>query len=557
MATYTDLHNRVKENITVCYNSRVTPQEVHLLNQNNIYWGTLSGQVSAENISIKGGTIDGVTLKNTTLIGDVTFPDLDGVNVPEIAANIKSLSTSLRDLISFNNEKHEEFVAKDSLHDTSIKALSDFVTRLDTKKIDSDDVFEEISVISVMFDRKIQDLSDDLSAEIDKLSTKTFETIDQLSVKTFETINQLSDEVSAISTCLSDNIEYLSSRLASETADRIMADGIIENKIAVAVEEAKERDSKLDERIDKCEENHNTDIKQLSNQLFAKIEHDKHYVFNTTRLTDVYPFDCKDFTINKYNPTLKNGIVEYIDNDGNTFIIGEIRYNEGETIFKTYKDIGNDEIASILRLNFEYRFTPSSNTISSKKSFYELEYSSANNRITLLPVHPEYYPVTYRLDQIGKIYNAEINAENYIVSGRIYIDTDDTSLEIFNQFKDQPFNTSDLSVLKSADECEQIEYHGNNVFKFLKNVTTVNYIPVHDVNGEEFARIFEPKNANLENEINITLTYLSPEEQTISLNNNNCHVIIQQNELCNLILSADIIDNTAKFDIVNVSEIYR
>ena len=35
MSTYTDLHNQVKENITVDYNNRITTQRVRFLNEQN------------------------------------------------------------------------------------------------------------------------------------------------------------------------------------------------------------------------------------------------------------------------------------------------------------------------------------------------------------------------------------------------------------------------------------------------------------------------------------------------------------------------------------------
>lgn len=55
MSTYTDLHNKVKENIAVDYHNRITPQKVRLFNEENEYWGTFKGHVTAEDIQIKGG----------------------------------------------------------------------------------------------------------------------------------------------------------------------------------------------------------------------------------------------------------------------------------------------------------------------------------------------------------------------------------------------------------------------------------------------------------------------------------------------------------------------
>jgi hypothetical protein len=51
----------------------------------------------------------------------------------------------------------------------------------------------------------------------------------------------------------------------------------------------------------------------------------------------------------------------------------------------------------------------------------------------LKPIAPDYNAVLNGTKQIGKIYDSEKNGEN-IVSGRIFIDTDDTGLTIFNKF---------------------------------------------------------------------------------------------------------------------------
>lgn len=44
MSTYTDLHNRVKESLTVDYHSRITPQVISALNSENEFWGTFRGK---------------------------------------------------------------------------------------------------------------------------------------------------------------------------------------------------------------------------------------------------------------------------------------------------------------------------------------------------------------------------------------------------------------------------------------------------------------------------------------------------------------------------------
>jgi hypothetical protein len=43
MSTYTDLHNRVKENLTVDYHTRITTQKISALNEENLFVGKFSG----------------------------------------------------------------------------------------------------------------------------------------------------------------------------------------------------------------------------------------------------------------------------------------------------------------------------------------------------------------------------------------------------------------------------------------------------------------------------------------------------------------------------------
>lgn len=47
MSTYTDLHNRIKESIAVDSRTRITPQPVRMLNDQNEFWGTFVGTLSA------------------------------------------------------------------------------------------------------------------------------------------------------------------------------------------------------------------------------------------------------------------------------------------------------------------------------------------------------------------------------------------------------------------------------------------------------------------------------------------------------------------------------
>jgi hypothetical protein len=147
MATYTDLHNRIKENITVDYNSRSTPQEVHFKNENNEYWGKLKGQVTAENIDIKGGKLSGVTLENIKVIGSLVIPSNTGdgnVDVSRIATDVAIVSNDIDKLTKNNTNDHEKFdgditkiLERIAVNETNITNIKTDISTLDDKKIDA------------------------------------------------------------------------------------------------------------------------------------------------------------------------------------------------------------------------------------------------------------------------------------------------------------------------------------------------------------------------------------------------------------------------------------
>lgn len=68
MSTYTDLHMPIKESVVVDSRDRVTPQAVRLLNAENEYWGTFSGQANVTGGTVTDSTFVGVSSYNQTLV---------------------------------------------------------------------------------------------------------------------------------------------------------------------------------------------------------------------------------------------------------------------------------------------------------------------------------------------------------------------------------------------------------------------------------------------------------------------------------------------------------
>jgi len=97
MSTYTDLHNRVKENLVVGYkpDDRITVQKVRFYNEENEYWGTFKGTLRAENIDIAGGTLSNINIVGATL-SNVTWPG--GVDFDKYGVMIDQLSTDVTNI---------------------------------------------------------------------------------------------------------------------------------------------------------------------------------------------------------------------------------------------------------------------------------------------------------------------------------------------------------------------------------------------------------------------------------------------------------------------------
>lgn len=79
MSTYTDLHTRIKENLTILRmpgnpNDGITGQRVIFANPENIYEGTFKGIVQPSAL-----VLDGTTIKNATFVDATLSSSTNGV----------------------------------------------------------------------------------------------------------------------------------------------------------------------------------------------------------------------------------------------------------------------------------------------------------------------------------------------------------------------------------------------------------------------------------------------------------------------------------------------
>ena len=165
MSTYTDLRNRVKENITVGYapDDRTTLQKVKFHNEENEYWGTFTGKVSVDDITVDGGALNDVSvyngyIKNTTLVN----ADGTKVNLSEIGDQITELSTeTIPDLVErISSLESRSGDMPGIMNDikglkADMTAISSAISAETKDRIASDESVS--SFLSTEFDKKIDD----------------------------------------------------------------------------------------------------------------------------------------------------------------------------------------------------------------------------------------------------------------------------------------------------------------------------------------------------------------------------------------------------------------
>lgn len=162
MSTYTDLHNRIKENLTILrrpgsLDDGMTPQRVIFINPENQFYGTFNGTMNVSdgtlsNLSFKGGTIDGTTIKDATFL-DGSTP----IQIGELAA----ASQEHEEKISSLEEQMDDLSAKQGTISASIDTLRGNLT---------DTIKKEIETLQSFSTEALSAISDDVKALSNELS---------------------------------------------------------------------------------------------------------------------------------------------------------------------------------------------------------------------------------------------------------------------------------------------------------------------------------------------------------------------------------------------------
>ena len=174
MSTYTDLHNRIKENLTILRkpgskDDGMSPQKVILINPENQFYGTFNGVINTtggtlSGLDLVGGTITGATIKEAQFLnGDTPIP------IGELANSVSDHEQRISDL---ETSASNISAAHDSLSTELSTAIDNLSTSINTK---IDEAVSEIQSTAGAAAKNIETLSNDLgdlSGKVEDLSVK-------------------------------------------------------------------------------------------------------------------------------------------------------------------------------------------------------------------------------------------------------------------------------------------------------------------------------------------------------------------------------------------------
>ena len=165
MSTYTDLHTRRRETLTILrqpgsIDDGLTPQRVIFANPENIYEGTFKGRIDAVDVKLSAVTLTDATINNGTIKDASIYSDGRKVKVSELTSDIAEISGKVDGAIEEISSTVMDALSGEV--NNKLNSLSnDINKRIDTR----------LSTLSGEFDSKLQDMHADLVDEISSVST--------------------------------------------------------------------------------------------------------------------------------------------------------------------------------------------------------------------------------------------------------------------------------------------------------------------------------------------------------------------------------------------------
>ena len=509
MPTYTNLHNKIKENLTVGYSpeDRICSQKVRFYNNGNEYWGTFNGTFRAEQVDLSGGILKDVKIIGATL-SDISWPG--GIDFDSYGALIQAVSSEVynidNDKLPFAHQRITEEQAERIKEDGALRTLitttdvrlstfseqieDDIRRELCALKLDvthsqrllSIDLLDRSCDLSTTLDTKIDDVSAYFDKEIADLSTALSTQDENISVELHNRITEVESQLTQDVNFLSDELSTTQQNLAREIEIRARKDLALDGDIASLSSISDRRDEILQNNINALNEAAGLSVEQLSANIHNYVEQERHYKYanKATGLASIksYPFELDDFAVNSFNFNAVDGQLYYVDDgDGDRHYVASIRRDGDEILVTPYKSNTSQDIKQAFDTSIIYSFSRSRPQIYIDSTAYNftLEFPIGNDDInnykfSLTPVADKYQRVrttTQPIQNIGFVTKAYPPNSEDLLSGCLTIATDrDSEYSIFDnrEFHAVDFNNTNLSVqTRNYNNLSlELKYNGQN-----------------------------------------------------------------------------------------------
>ena len=538
MSTYTDLHTRRRENLTILRKpgtpeDGITPQRVIFANPENIYEGTFKGKIEAVGVSFTSVDLTDVTINGGKIKDATIYSDGREMSIAELTLNVSEISGKLDGAI-------------ENITSTQISC-----SNLD-KRIN--DLIGGESGVQNISAAVVDTISDVVDNRLSSLSSELCENVDYR-LSSLE--SRLSNQISGVSSLLSDD-------LMSETSSRIDGDKAISGafKNFVDVDFAKH----VQDFDDHAQQNKDA-FDLLSNCLLSSLEHDRHYT-----IVDDFkeiPYHVKDFAINVIEAGASDVEIKYGESEKT---IGYGTYIEGvDGSTKLRVSIStNDKIPELINVipgtyNADLKEGSGNQQAVGGAYFYTIAWLSTetDSKIHLEKIGSEYYDLvetTYNTT-VGKIKNALADSEGKFISGTIMFQQTGTEFDAFyNAFSNGlVFNNAELSSTLS-NGCQVKLNNDYKTFSLGRDIKTQEIREIIDSKDDHtvFGRIVVTDvSASEESIVKIPVTGIDLTKYGI-IKHNRAVDLTEENSFCgnilnDLVVSCDISSGNI-FSVVQTKE---
>ena len=443
MSTYTDLHTRRRENLTILRQpgapeDGITPQRVIFANPENIYEGTFKGKIEAVGVSftsvdLTDATINGGKIKDATIYSDgreMSIADLTS-NVSEINGN---LNAAIKNITSaqISCEQLSERIDSIISGEQGIQKIS--TTVIDVVSVATESSLSSLSSnISISVDTRLSQLKSNIFVELQSISTILS--------------NALSSETSSrIKTdkAISVQLDTISVRLLGD-------EGVFNTFVDVDfAQHVNDFEQHISSFTDHVQENKDT-FDFLNNYMLSSIEHDRHYT-----IVDDFkeiPYRVKEFAVNVIEAGASDVEIKY-----GGIVIGYGTYIKGvDGSTKLRVSISTDDkIPALINAipgtyNADLKEGSANRQAVGGAYFYYITWLSTetDNTIKLEKIDQEYYDLveTSYNTTVGKIKNALVDNEGKFISGTIMFQQTGTEFDAFYNALSNGlvFNNAELS----------------------------------------------------------------------------------------------------------------